>query len=301
VNTVKPGKQGFVKRLRALARDKEITHGAFRALVVLMMFADNQGRAWPSLTTLAKASGISSKGLTKILPVLERAGFLRIVRIGTGDELPNGNRSSRQRSVYMLSEAVCGVPGSLECVQLPTEPGSPKQESLTSEHSSAERAGFTSEPGSTKQIPHSPERSSLSLVNQVPVIGELSSLSLRDRDLKKNNNDPDSTPKRFAVLAQRFSDMIFIIRNNRPIDPIEFLRLVNEAHEDKISIPSVIADAIIRLEKHGQLEKTRTGKIDRVFWSEPTAIPALVNGEPRTNGQGDLAALIAETTQKLRF
>lgn len=294
----KPSKKGFMKRLRVLARDRAITHGSFRALVVLMLFADNNGKAWPAITTLSKASGISAKGLTKILPSLERIGYLRIVRKKAGDSLPNGKTCRRNRSVYVLAEVVCGVPRSQKAVPFSTEPSSTKQGIRSGEPSSSEHTGIIGEPGSTEQVVISAERTSHSPVNQVPVSGELGSSSLRDRDLEIKKNDPDRIQKRFASLAQRFLAMSATIRSNTPIDPGEFVRLVNEAQEDKISLPKIIGDTVNRLEQSGRIEKTRTGNIDRVFWHCPTALSFLLENAAN---KPEFDFLISETAEKVRI
>ena len=58
-------------------------------LLVLMRYADNQGRAWPSVGTLQRMAGVRKRTLFRALAWLERHGFIKRIRrkTATGADL----------------------------------------------------------------------------------------------------------------------------------------------------------------------------------------------------------------------
>jgi DNA-binding MarR family transcriptional regulator len=62
------------------ASDRRLTERALRALIVICWHADQTGRAWPSLQTIAEESGIDRRSLHRPIVKLVDTGYLRIER-----------------------------------------------------------------------------------------------------------------------------------------------------------------------------------------------------------------------------
>ncbi len=61
--------------------------------IVLANYANEQGKAWPSVETLARNTGLSKRQIQRILPQIEKAG---LVKISTG-----GGRKRTHRYQFM--------------------------------------------------------------------------------------------------------------------------------------------------------------------------------------------------------
>ncbi len=63
--------------------------------LALASYANEQGLAWPSVETLAKTTGLSTRQIQRILPQIEKAGLLKITTGG------GRKRTHRYQFTYM--------------------------------------------------------------------------------------------------------------------------------------------------------------------------------------------------------
>src|SRR5690349_10664891 len=63
---------------RDIVRDSTLSWRAKLTAYVLSTYMDSNGRAYPSIATLAAGASIGKKSIDKALPELEAAGFLKI-------------------------------------------------------------------------------------------------------------------------------------------------------------------------------------------------------------------------------
>lgn len=136
--------------LRSL-RGADLTHAEFRVLVNLCTYADaDSGQAYPSNSTLAEASAVNPKVLTRdLIPALRQKGWIRLVA-------PGGNQNGRGRAnVWKLSfpHAVKGVP---HVPPSPSQGGTSRTPLGSNEGGTSRTArGYLTYPeGGTSRTPH---------------------------------------------------------------------------------------------------------------------------------------------------
>ena len=264
-------------------------------MFIFAALANDIGLFWYSLKKLEIQTGISRKGLQKILPRLEKKQLIFVDRVRPGDRLPNGKTAKRMQPVYRLSEAVCGVPYNAEKVVGTGERSSPTSMGCMGEPSSSISVQCMSEPGTM-------ERSTPSMGNKCSLDGELSTRSLHDQDLKRTiEKEHARKTAKMASFGRRSTSMICCIREKHPLDPTVFRKLVNEAIEDDIPLPRDIVDAVLRLEKVGRLERTKIGKIELVDWDEPMPLHVLLNGVQKRIDSEKISTLILNTVNKMEL
>ena len=310
-------KKGLHRRLLNLLKRKLIRpDGEFALTFVLASWANDVGKVWLGVDKLIVETGLSDRGVQKILGRLKKKDIIKAETVKRGERLPSGMIAIHDREVYVLSEAVCGIArplskalgsddpdspppvsdggkGWLPSIPSGGEQSSPRETSLKGEQSSPLLAAI-------EGALCSPEPSSPPSVNTVPEVGERCAPPLYDLNPREKIVDP----KGARALAQRgttrerLDKTSLRIERKEPLDPREFLTTHNEAKEDGISIPLPIFEAVLGLEAVGWLERTKRGKIEWVGWTEPTDLTTLLSLPPPPRGP-DLDAMIAEFKAKM--
>ncbi|MCP4604273.1 MAG: hypothetical protein GY847_27745 [Proteobacteria bacterium] len=96
---MKHPKKDLVGNLKALLKDPEQTLTSFKAALALLLRADNELKAWPSMKQLAEDTGLSDRGIQKGRELLRDKEQLIEHK---SQKLPNGKVARRDRIVYQL-------------------------------------------------------------------------------------------------------------------------------------------------------------------------------------------------------
>ena len=244
VNSKRHIKPWMLVANRRFLADSNLTPSDFRVLDLLLLDADANGEAWKAQSKIATEAATSQRQVGLSIKRLAKLDILQIRKVMPGCPLPSGIIASRKQSVYRFTERVTG-------------------ENFSGEKISGEKIA--------------PVNFAPTPVHSEAFSGENIAGSLHDRKSEKTKRkNKNHSTKKWASLGQQFIEMIHTLRENEPLDPCKLWKLVNEALEDGIAIPSTIRDTVSILEEHGLLEKSKNDKIVSVGWASPTPLSSLL-------------------------
>jgi biotin operon repressor len=310
-------KKGLHRRLLKLLKRRLIRpDGEFTLAFVLASWANDAGKVWLGVDRLADETGLSDRGIQKVLGRLKEKGIIEAEMVKRGESLPSGMTAIRDREVYVLAEAVCGIarplskpPGSDDHDSPPPvsddakgwpppmpndgEPSSPRGFSFEGEQSSPLLAAI-------EGVLCSSEPSSSPSVNAVPEVGERRAPPLHDPNPREEKTDPKGAgaPAGREHPKEGLRKLSLQIQKKERIDPRFLRETVNSAIEDGIALEPIVKNVIAQLEENGKAETTSLGKIEWVAWTEPTDLKTLLDLPPPPRGT-DVDAMIAEFKAKM--
>jgi len=108
--------------------------GALLVLLAVADHADDEGRAWPSVGTLAQRTRLTERQVRRILNTLVASGELVIETRGGGRNLSNRYRVTVNGDTHVrVSEVIKGDAGDrVSTLSVGSKPGHPRPETLTS-------------------------------------------------------------------------------------------------------------------------------------------------------------------------
>jgi hypothetical protein len=286
-------KPWFFSAFYCILEDAELKPGEKIVLLNLVGRSNAEGLYWIQREKQAAQTALTREGQAKILKRLKEKGRIDIQKIRPGDLLPNGQYAIRVCYSHQLTARIIEAKRTEEQNSGEQSSG----ETDNGEHGSREQN--TKDRVSGVQI--TPTQGNNSLSTEERDTPPLHGLDLRKIKKEKRTHTQAHAPDRPLKLKERLKKLSLDICENKPIDPSQLRMLVAEAKEDQISLPPELDDALSDLQKHGLIELTRIGKIERIGWTKPTPLPTLLNGKKSQKSAADLDALVAETTLKLRM